>query len=182
MPQLVRTEHVPGLYDEKSKNLGGVPMEYYVRPVVRQGGLGQDIPKGMELPSCMVDPCCAEEPFSAFDVLGRSLPRVNCDVLEVTWEVTLINVSGQELTNISTSAFPLDFPGVDIVSGDTEIAPATYPTLAPDATIVLTATTTYSQPVGPLSVDFTIPEGFATSDQGQNLFGAGMFANLCPPV
>lgn len=180
MPSLIQPNSHHGIYDLSPTPVRGIPLQYFVRPTVRQGGVGQDIPKGFELPECIVDQCCDRDPLISIDVAGISQPRAGCDTLTVTWEITLTNSNDIQLTNIVSAPFALQFPGVLIVGGDDVFPAFNVPNLAVGASTSLTATTTYSQPAGPLSVDFMLPEGYATADQGQNLFGAVMFANLCP--
>lgn len=184
MPSLVRPEQNCSsfIYDPPKHPVHGIPNEYFVRPVVRQNGLGNEMPKGFELPTCMVDPCCAAEPVSMFDVLAEAEPRATCDILTVTWVITITNVSGMELTNFSAAPIPLDLDGVTIASGDTETPATSQATVAIDEVITITATTTYTQPISFTPGEIAIPAGWAVSDQGANLFGAIMFANLCPPV
>ena len=50
------------IYDPRVLHIPGEPMQNFVRPIVRQGGVFTDMPKGFELPTCMVDPCCVEVP------------------------------------------------------------------------------------------------------------------------
>ena len=61
-----------GLYDQKARQLIGIPADYFVKPIVRQNGLGQDMPKGFELPTCMVDPCCVPEPINPIEVVAQA--------------------------------------------------------------------------------------------------------------
>ena len=185
MPQLVRTEHVPGIYDEKSKNLGGVPMDYYVRPVVRQGGLGQDIPKGMELPSCMVDQCCESDPVEGFPLsMSRTVHELrDCSATTVNFTITLTNIGATDLTNLTMTPISLAFPGWVILSGDTELVMPPTPVLAAGASITLLATTNYEGPASTVDYVFEIPPGVISSDQGVNdtVLG-GTLMQLCPPV
>lgn len=62
MPSLVRTGNSGcGLiHDPKPQHIRGIPLEFYVRPVARMNGVFTDMPKGFELPTCMVDPCCVD--------------------------------------------------------------------------------------------------------------------------
>ena len=61
MPILVRpAAQCSAIFDPTVRGIQGIPMQQFVRPVVRQGGVFVDMPKGFELPTCMVDPCCEE--------------------------------------------------------------------------------------------------------------------------
>lgn len=63
MPVLVRPENTcSAIFDPEVRGIQGIPTWQFVRPIVRQGGVFVDMPKGFELPTCMVDPCCAELP------------------------------------------------------------------------------------------------------------------------
>lgn len=64
MPKLFRTANTASsqLFDPPVNHLRGIPLKFFVRPVARQSGVFVDMPKGFELPTCMVDPCCAETP------------------------------------------------------------------------------------------------------------------------
>lgn len=63
MPSLVRSNPSCGyIYDYKPHHVRGIPLKFFVRPIARQNGVFVDMPKGFELPTCMVDPCCAQEP------------------------------------------------------------------------------------------------------------------------
>lgn len=63
MPSLVRTNPACGfIYDSQPQHVPGIPGQFFVRPVARQGGVFVDMPKGLELPTCMVDPCCPDAP------------------------------------------------------------------------------------------------------------------------
>lgn len=64
MPKLVRTDsgQCGQIFDPPIAHVRGIPLEFYVRPVARMNGVFTDMPKGFELPTCMVDPCCVEEP------------------------------------------------------------------------------------------------------------------------
>lgn len=63
MPSLVRANPSCGyIYDSKPQHIRGIPLQFFVRPIARQGGVYVDMPKGFELPTCMVDPCCVPEP------------------------------------------------------------------------------------------------------------------------
>lgn len=45
------------LYNPTVRGIRGIPLQYYVRPVSRQGGVFVDHPKGFQLPECIVE-CC----------------------------------------------------------------------------------------------------------------------------
>jgi hypothetical protein len=63
MPILIRdAEPCDAIFDPEVRHVPGIPMQFFVRPVARQGGVFVDMPKGFELPTCMVDPCCPEDP------------------------------------------------------------------------------------------------------------------------
>lgn len=64
MPSLVRTGNTgcATIFDPPVQHIRGIPLQWFVRPVARQGGVFVDMPKGFELPTCMVDPCCVPEP------------------------------------------------------------------------------------------------------------------------
>lgn len=184
MPSLIRPPQSHGLYEEHSKNPGGVPMEYYVRPVVRQSGLGQDIPKGIELPSCMVDPCCAEEGGEFPLTLSRTVEELrDCSATVVNFTITLTNIGETDLTNLTMTPISLAFPDWTIQSGDTELVMPATPILAAGDSITLLATTVYESPASNVTYGFTIPPGAISSDQGSNmseLYGAML--QLCPPI
>ena len=64
MPSLFRpaTSGCSQVYDPKPQHIRGIPLMFYVRPIARQSGVFVDMPKGYELPTCMVDPCCSDVP------------------------------------------------------------------------------------------------------------------------
>jgi hypothetical protein len=63
MPIISRpTTPYAAVYDPPVRHIRGIPLQYFVRPIARQGGVFVDIPKGFELPGCMTDQCCPDDP------------------------------------------------------------------------------------------------------------------------
>lgn len=167
------------VFDPPTRGIRGIPLQFFVRPVVRQGGVGQDIPKGFELPGCMVEQCCSYVlEFSRNAVVARL-----CSAPVVVYEVEITNLGNEPLTNLTMTPISLAVPGVPIASGDTEIVLPPTASLAAGATIVLTATTTYTLPaVTPVDYVIPIAIGALSSDQVNSLIDTGIAVSFCPAV
>mgnify|MGYP001196726071 CR=1 FL=1 len=166
MPYLVRPEpRNQFLYPEEPKHVHGIPSEYYVKPIARVNGLGQDIPKGFELPGCMVDQCCEEVGLLeitvwSIDPFDAPTPR--------TFTLTVENTGPIPLTNLTFPAFSLAHAGLSIINGDVTIGFGPI-TLAPGATHTVTAVTTYQRNpdvAGTTPASLTIPISHLTSTEG----------------
>ena len=169
------------IFDPVPRAMRGIPLQFFVRPVVRQGGVGQDIPKGFELPTCMVDPCCEDGiPLS----LSRTVEVLReCTDTTVNFTIILTNTGETDLTNLTMTPISLAFPGWTILSGDTELVMPATPILAAGASITLLATTVYDVPASAVGYMFNIPAGAVSSDQGSNILELnGALIQLCPAV
>ena len=167
------------IFDPVPRAMRGIPLQFFVRPVVRQGGVGQDIPKGFELPTCMVDPCCEEGIYLVMNLLVEELRE--CSDTTVNFTITLTNISGIDLTNLTMIPISLAFPGWTILSGDIELVMPATPILAADDAITLLATTVYDVPTEIVDYMFRVPAGAVSSDQGSNIYElTGTPIQLCP--
>ena len=166
-------------FNPVSRPSRGIPLAYFVRPVVRHGGMGADMPKGFELPGCMVDPCCVESTLVYASFVTEV--RGECSDMEVTFTLTITNTGAEALTNLTMTPIPLDDEITTIASGDTQIVLPPTATLAPGASIVLTATTTYVMPeIGsPVSPVFTAGPASLVSDQATNVDPISVTFDLC---
>jgi hypothetical protein len=62
MPVLSTTDVSCGqVFDPPVRGIRGIPLQFYVRPLARQGGVYVDMPKGFQFPTCLVEPCCPPE-------------------------------------------------------------------------------------------------------------------------
>lgn len=166
------------VFDPPIRGIRGIPLAYFVRPVVRQGGVGQDIPKGFELPGCMVDPCCAEI-ATLTAVLTMGVRECQEDVV---YTLTITNTGPAPLHNLTLVPVSLVITGAPILVGDSTIVLPATPELAIGGSIILTETVTYTLPelLSPI-IDFpiTLAIGDVQSDEGGNALASTVLVDLC---
>lgn len=77
MPKIPRLDNVNvRVYEQPAKGIHGIPQGNYVHPVARVSGIGNDFPKGFELPGCILDQCC-DEPEPPVGMLINSFMWTN---------------------------------------------------------------------------------------------------------
>ena len=82
----------------------GIPDPAYIHPVVRMNGIGNEMPKGYELPGCILDQCCTETPAPGIRVVQFEWYNFNDpgEFIPGLWRLILRldNPSGELVTNL----------------------------------------------------------------------------------
>jgi hypothetical protein len=181
MPNLNRPGGVcVAIFNPPSKPIRGIPLQYFVRPVSRQGGVYTDQPKGFELPGCMVDPCC-EEIATLTAVLSIGARECSDDVV---YTLTITNTGPAPLHNLTLVPVSLVIAGAPILTGDSEIVLPATPELLAGGSIVLTETVGYTLPLEgfPIAETITLAAGDVSSDEGVNALPTSVEVDLCAIV